>query len=81
MNRREFLTGAAAVGAATVAIPAAPAAAAAQLHHVAPRRPQAPAPGSQSGTWRLEYPRTPDEISGGLFARNLTFPPGDPRRY
>jgi len=80
MYRREFLTGAAALGAASLVIPAAPPAAA-QTREVAPRRPRTHAPRAQSGTWRLEYPRTSAEMRSGTVAKNLTFPPGDPRRY
>jgi len=82
MNRRELLTGAAALGAVSLVIPAAqPAASASQTPEVAPRRPRTHAPRAQSGTWRLEYPRTSAEMRSGTVAKNLTFPPGDPRRY
>ena len=82
MNRRDFLTGAAALGAAHLVIPAAPpAAAASQTGEVAPRRPRTHAPRAQSERWRLEYPRTRGEIRSGTVTKNLTFPPGDPRRY
>ena len=81
MNRREFLTTAAALGAASQVAPTARPATASPAHETAAGPPRGHAPRAQSGTWRLEYPPTRAEAGSGLVARNLSFPPGDPRRY